>query len=136
MGTKTIWITERDKKRLIDLVKDIRELERTGGLPQLQAQLDQARVVAPNEIPEDVVTMNCFVRLLDTGTREETECWLRFSPDSRTASRVVPILSELGIALLGNKEGDIIEWSDQSGKRRSKILEIIFQPERLGNYEL
>jgi hypothetical protein len=40
------------------------------------------------------------------------------------------------VALLGNKEGDIIEWSGQSGKRRSKILEIIFQPERLGNYEL
>ena len=136
MNTKAIWITERDKKRLMDLVKGIRRLEKTGELPQLQAQLDQARVVAPSEIPEDVVTMNCFVRLLDTGTCEETECWLRFSPDSRTASRVVPILSELGIALLGNKEGDIIEWSDQLEKRKSKILEIIFQPERLGNYEL
>jgi regulator of nucleoside diphosphate kinase len=120
----------------MDLVRGIRRLEKTGELPHLQAQLDQARVVAPNEIPEDVVTMNCFVRLLDTGTRDETECWLRFSPGSRTASRVVPILSELGIALLGSKEGDIIEWSDQSGKRRSKIVEIIFQPERLGNHEL
>lgn len=136
MSAKAIWITERDKKRLADLVKEIRELERTGGLPQLQAHLDQAKVVAPNEIPEDVVTMNCFVRLLDVDTQEETECWLRFSADSKPACRVVPILSELGIALLGNKEGDTIEWSDQSGKRRSQILEIIFQPERLGNYDL
>ncbi len=136
MNTKAIWITERDKKRLTDLVKEIRELERTGGLPQLQAQIDQARVVAPNEIPEDVVTMNCFVRLSDVDTKEETECWLRFSADPKPACRVVPILSELGIALLGNKEGDIIEWSDGSGERRSKIVEIIFQPERLGNYDL
>jgi transcription elongation GreA/GreB family factor len=88
--------------------------------------LDQARVVAPSEIPEDVVTMNCLARLLDTDTWEETECWLRFSPDARTVCRVAPILSEIGTALLGSKEGDIIEWSDQSGKRKSKILEIIF----------
>ncbi len=43
-----------------------------------------------------------------------------------------PRLSDLGIALLGSHEGDAVERSGPSGKRRSKIVEIVYQPERLG----
>jgi regulator of nucleoside diphosphate kinase len=136
MGAKAIWITEHDKKRLLDLIQDIKELDRNGGLSKLEAQLGHARVVRSKEIPEDVVTMNCVVRLLDPDTLEETDHWLRFSTDEKSSSRVIPILSNLGIALLGSREGDSIEWSSPSGKRKSKIIEIVYQPERLGNFEL
>lgn len=133
---KAIWITEHDKRRLINLIKEIKEPEAVGGLQQLRIRLDDARVVEPKGIPEDVVTMNCIVRLREPVTLEETEYWLRFSAGSKPGSRVVPILSDLGIALLGSREGDTLEWADQSGRRTSKIVQIVYQPERLGNYEL
>lgn len=136
MSAKDIWITERDKKRLNTLLRDIRELERTGGLSELETQLNQAKVVRSNEIPPNIVTMNCVVRLRDIDTQNETDCWLRFSAEIMSPARAVPILSELGTALLGSREGDTVEWSDGSRKRRSMIVEIIYQPERLGNYEL
>jgi len=45
-------------------------------------------------------------------------------------------LTDLGIALLGSDQGDVIEWSEPSGKRKGRVVEIMYQPERLGNNEL
>jgi regulator of nucleoside diphosphate kinase len=136
MVVKTIWITEKDNIRLRNLIKDANGPEMAEGLRELEMQLDRARVVGSNQIPENVVTMNCVVRLRDPDSFQEWECWLRFSTEPKTSSHVVPILSTLGIALLGSKEGDIIEWTSPSGKKRSEVVEIVYQPERLGNYEL
>jgi regulator of nucleoside diphosphate kinase len=133
---KPIWITQLDKKRLASLIRNAGEPGRTEATEKLEVRLAQARVLRSREIPEDLVTMNCLVRLRDPDTLEETEYWLTFSVDSRSPGRAVPILSDLGMALLGSREGDAIEWSGPSGKRRSEIVEIVYQPERLGNYEL
>ncbi len=133
---KPIWITELDKRRLDHLIRNAGGSERTEMLERLEAQLAQATVLRSREIPEDLVTMNCLVHLRDDGTLEEAERWLRFSTDSRSPSRAVSIFSDLGVALLGRREGDTIEWSDLSGERRAKIVEVVYQPERLGNYEL
>lgn len=132
---KAIWITEHDKKRLSGLIRGIKDPEQVGGLQQLQMRLNEARVVESREIPEDVVTMNCLVRLCDPDTLEETESWLRFSAESKSGSQVVPILSDLGIALLGSREGDSIEWDSPSGRKTNRIVQIVYQPERVGNYD-
>lgn len=133
---KTIWITENDNNRLRNLIKGAGGFELAEGLWELETQLDRARVVGSGQIPENVVTMNCFVRLRDPDTLRECECWLRFSAEAKTPGQTVPILSNLGIALLGSKEGDTVEWTSPSGKKRSEVVEIVYQPERLGNYEL
>ncbi len=134
-GVKSIWITEYDRERIGNLIEDIKENKAARGLQELEAKLDRARIVKPQEIPENVVTMNCLVKLHDLDTDEETEYWLRFSRRC-SESRVVAILSDLGIALLGGREGDTIEWSHPQGRRRAEIVEVVYQPERLGNYEL
>lgn len=134
--TKTIWITEKDNNRLRNLTKESGGPESAEALRELETQLDRARVVDSRQIPENVVTMNCFVRLRDPDSLQECECWLRFSAEAKTSTHVVPIVSNFGIALLGSKEGDVIEWTSPSGKKRREIVEIVYQPERLGNYEL
>jgi regulator of nucleoside diphosphate kinase len=42
----------------------------------------------------------------------------------------------MGVALLGYRVNDIIEWPVPGGVLRIKVLEILFQPEVSGNYEL
>jgi regulator of nucleoside diphosphate kinase len=133
---KTVLITDYDKERLMEMIRDVRELERNGGLQKLEVQLEQAKIVGPREIPEDVVTMNSLIKLRDLDTLKESECWVRFSRESELFNSIIPILSDLGIALLGSREGDTVEWRGPSGKKRSKIVEIVYQPERLGNFEL
>lgn len=52
------------------------------------------------------------------------------------AGKAVSILASIGIALIGYREGDVLEWELPAGKVKIQIDEIIYQPERLGNYDL
>ena len=138
MGEKRILITEHDLKRLQSLVEAARsgESEDKRNADRLEKKLTRAKVVGSRQIPENVVTMNSWIQLLHLDSSEKTECWLRFPTDEASFPKAVSILTDLGIALLGSREGDVIEWSGPSGKRTSRIVEIMYQPERVGNTEL
>ncbi|MBP7528911.1 MAG: GreA/GreB family elongation factor, partial [Syntrophorhabdaceae bacterium] len=41
-----------------------------------------------------------------------------------------------GTALIGSREKDIVERQVPAGKKRMEILEIIYQPEREGKYDV
>jgi regulator of nucleoside diphosphate kinase len=47
----------------------------------------------------------------------------------RTSANTLSVLAPLGTALLGYRAGDIIEWAVPRGKRRLKVLEVMYQPE-------
>lgn len=138
MAKEGIVISDSDQKRLRGL---IRSAERRGSeekqvIEKLEAALRTAVVLRSPRIPDDVVTINSCVRLRDTETGQEEEVWLRFTDEKEESSQLCPVMSELGVALLGSKLDDVVEWSEAAGKRRSKIIEIVYQPERLGNYEV
>jgi regulator of nucleoside diphosphate kinase len=137
MERRAIVISDADEKRLKAL---IRRAEQSGSndksvLEKLEAALRGAVLLRPSKIPNDVVTINSCVRLLDIDSGQEEEVWLRLASD-KEALQSCPVLSDLGVTLLGNKLGDVVEWSGSTGRRRSKIIEIVYQPERLGNYEV
>lgn len=129
-----VWVTENDMNRLRPLLKTAAKRDRTAALISvLENKLRRARIINSTDVPHDVVTMNSFVRLLDFDGLEESGCWLRFPESAKMPSRDISILSDLGVALLGSKEGESIEWVSSSGRRKGRIVEIVYQPERLGN---
>ena len=138
MSKDDILITENDLKRLQPLVEAVRfgKLKETWLADRLEKKLGHAKVVRSGQAPENVVTTNSWIQLLHLDSSEKTECWLRFPTDEASFPKAVSILTDLGIALLGSREGDVIEWSGPSGKRTSRIVEIMYQPERVGNTEL
>jgi regulator of nucleoside diphosphate kinase len=138
MSKKRIFITENDLKRLQSLVGAARsgESEDERNVDILANELTRAKVVRSRQIPENVVTMNSWIQLFHLDSSEKTDCWLRFPAEEGSSLKAVSVLTDLGIALLGSREGDVIEWSGPSGKRKSRVVEIVYQPERLGNYEL
>ena len=138
MGEKRILITEHDLKRLQSLVEAARsgESEDKRNADILEKKLRRAKVVRSRQIPENVVTMNSWIQLLHLDSSEKTECWLRFPAEEGSSPKAVSVLTDFGIALLGSGEGDVVEWSGSSGKRKCRIVEIMYQPERLGNNEL
>jgi regulator of nucleoside diphosphate kinase len=126
-----IYITESDMERLRRLIEGLRNA--ATGSPNVEAleeELDRAEVVAPDQIPADVVTMGSEVRLkdLDTG---KVMVYRVVYPNSRSegSSDNVSVLAPLGTALLGYRAGDIIEWPVPRGIRRLKVLKVLFQPE-------
>ena len=80
-----IYITEFDSRRLRELINVAAEFgdKRTlQYLDELSDELDQADLVRPEEIPNDVITMNSTFRLQDLDNGEEAVYSLVFPADA------------------------------------------------------
>ena len=138
MTEKVIYITNSDKKRLKQLIRDARAFgsEHEIYLEKLEGELNRGKVVKSKEIPKDVITMNSKVRLKDLATREEMIYSLVFPDSADPDQNKISILAPIGTALLGYKVGDVIEWKVPAGLRKLKVLEVLYQPEAAGDYHL
>jgi regulator of nucleoside diphosphate kinase len=135
MGSdKTIYVTQPDVVRLERLLA---MSKRTDNLEALEEELSRASIVASEEIPANVVTMNSKVRFRDEVTGEESDVTLVYPQHSDVNEGKVSILAPVGSALLGLSIGQAIEWPMPNGKTRSlKIVSVLFQPEAAGQYDL
>lgn len=125
-----IYITEMDKARLQDLI----ELEQGPATVELEHELERAIVVAPQSVAPDVVTMNSRVLLhLDD---EEMEAVLVYpqAVDQRPGN--ISVLSDLGAAILGYREGGSLDWIVSDRTRRIVIDKVLYQPEASGDFHL
>lgn len=135
MKKREIYITRSDLERLRSLI-GVPSGPQAPYLERLKKELDQATIIESKKVPGDVVTMNSIVRVRDMDTGEEQAFILAFPGKTGVKVKTVSILAPMGIALIGYREGDILEWDLPSGTVRVQIMEIIYQPERMGNYEL
>lgn len=138
MSDKVIIITGLDRQRLIDLILDAQagEYRRSIYLENLRGELDRAQIVAPEEVPADVITMNSKVVLLDLDSGEQETYTLVYPEHADTAQGKISILAPIGTAMLGYRVGDEFEWEVPAGKRRLKVEKLLYQPEAAGDYEL
>ncbi|KAA0217043.1 MAG: hypothetical protein DYG94_01915 [Leptolyngbya sp. PLA3] len=99
---------------------------------RLRALMGQAALVEPQHVPPDVVTMNSRVLVRYPGD-EEPEAFDLAYPDS--AGDGLSVLSPLGAALLGAREGAVVECAGGRVSRRVTVERIVYQPERAGHFD-
>lgn len=135
-AAKDIYITEHDMVRLSKLIEVMTDRDRAGKpyIDKLDEELDRANVVEPRDMPADVITMNSTVRLLDLGSGEELIYSLVFPGLANPDNNAISVLAPIGTALLGYREGDVIEWRVPAGIKRLRVLEVLYQPERAGHF--
>lgn len=136
---ETIWVTKTDLQRLGNLI----ELVRNQGARQLYQYIDKleeklkyAEVAASEKIPSNIITMRSKVRLKDLDTGEETVYSLVFPTEAKSEEGKLSILSPLATAIFGYRLGDTVEFQAPLKLRRLKVLEILYQPESAGDYNL
>lgn len=137
MATRDIFITDHDMRRLQKLIEVMTDRDKQSKpyIDKLEEELDRAHVIEPNQIPPDVITMNSKVRLQDLDSGEEIIYALVFPGRANADENAISILAAIGTALLGYREGDVIEWDVPAGTRRLKVLEVMYQPERAGDFQ-
>ena len=135
MAERDIFITEEDHEKLMQLIEGARQHRRKdlAHIEQLDAELERAHLVASDEIPPDVVTMNSQVVLRDLDTGGEIVLTLVFPRDANVDQQRVSVLAPLGTAILGYRGGDIIEWQMPGGTRRLEVERVLYQPEAAVN---
>jgi len=138
MEERIIYITEYDLKRLRELIRDAKRIDRRRNeyLDSLEAELSRGKVVASNEVPPDVVTMNSRVHLVDLDTHEEMISTLVFPQDADITQSKISVLAPIGTAMLGYRVGDTFTWQVPDGVRRLQVKELLYQPEASGDYHL
>ena len=134
-----IWLAAHDYNRLRTLLSELMRQSRgmQAGAETLEEILDLARVVHPDKVPGNVVTMNSRVLFEDVRTREQGTVTVVYPADADPASGSISVLSPVGAALLGECEGNEVELPLPHGQtRRIRIDNVLYQPEAQGNFAL
>lgn len=133
MDKPTIIISEQDLNRLETMLEHQSKLTPT--MEHLEDELARANVVAPQDVPVNVVTMNARVLVTIAPDTSPTEITLVYPHDFRGDKGQVNVLAPIGAAILGLSEGQEIEWPQPDGHlMKVKIERVLYQPEREGNY--
>ena len=126
----------------IDRIRGFLELATVGGaeryrsLVGLKQKLASSAILAPEEMPPDVVTMNSRIRVNDITNGSTVLVTLVFPQDADYKQQKVSLLAPLGAALLGRYAGEELSYDAPGGSTKIVIEEIVYQPEAAKEYSL
>lgn len=102
-------------------------------LDGLRQELDRATICEPEEMPDNVITMNSRARFRELPDGREYELTLVYPRDASQDGSKVSIFSPAGSALLGLSVGQSIDWTTEDGRSiHLEVLEVTRQPEADG----
>lgn len=90
----------------------------------LLSELDRAKLCRPDQLPEDVVAMNCRVTYRIDGGEAESR-FLVYPEDYTLYGGQIPVLSAVGAALIGLRVGDAMPYRTPDGAEHSVLVERI-----------
>ncbi len=111
---------------IYDLIKDhIRRKKATVEEEEaLKIQLKKSKQVTRKNLPMNVVTVDAKVIVKNTVTNEE-ELYTFVAPDkAKRRNNTVSILSTMGLALVGCKVGDVINWNFNNEQKQLEIISV------------
>lgn len=91
---------------------------------RLTAELRNAKQVLRRELPDDVVTVNKVVTIKDHTENSENEYIFVSSNRAKPKKNKYSILSDVALATVGYKVGDVIDWPFEGGDRKIEILKV------------
>lgn len=132
IGTKNNKMIQETQQEILlttgvyDLIKDhIRRKKTTLEEEEvLLKQLKKAKQVTRKNLPLDVVTVDAKVTIKNTVTNEE-EVYTFVGPDrAKRRNNTESILSTMGLALVGCKIGDVINWNFNGEDKQMEIMNV------------
>ena len=102
----------------------------------LRQRIRKARVVSPNDVPRNVVTMNSRLVLRNLNSGESITCTLAYPQELDLRRQQVSVATPLGANMLGKRVGQIVHWPAGAKVRRLRIQQVLYQPEAAGDYHL
>lgn len=129
----SLIVSSRDLARLEALL-DTPALRRLPAALALLDELNRAEVRAPDEMPDNVVTMHSRVECEDELTGEHHRLTLVYPHEANVETGRVSVLAPVGSALLGLSIGQTIDWHAPGNRPlRLRVTGIRYQPEASGD---
>jgi regulator of nucleoside diphosphate kinase len=102
----------------------------------LEIEIERAKRIEPRKIKPNVVTMNSDVEVIDIDAERMMKFKLVYPEEADFKTGKLSVLSPLGSALIGYREGDEVEFSVPAGMKKVRIGKILYQPEADGEFSL
>ena len=133
-----IIINRLDYARIKKSINDAKQFRSISNdeAEKLLKELDSAKIVEPEAIPSNVVTMNSIVKLSFQNNNKQIQVQIVYPEQANVKENKISIFSPIATALIGYKVNDEIEWIVPAGLTKIRIDEIIYQPEAAGDYDL
>ncbi|HHX8506063.1 TPA: nucleoside diphosphate kinase regulator [Vibrio diabolicus] len=126
----SIYISSLDMNRITALLDKMPNI--AAELVDLEAELDRATVLEPEQMPDNVVTMNSTVEFKFAG-EDRTMTKTLVYPSELKSSDDISIFAPVGSALIGLSVGQKLEWPMPNNQVKTiEIVDITYQPERCG----
>ncbi|KFF24058.1 GreA/GreB family elongation factor [Chryseobacterium vrystaatense] len=111
---------------IYDAIKDTLRRKKVSILEEkrLTEELRKAKQVLRRDLPEDVVTVDRKVTIKDHTQDFEHEYIFVASAKAKPAKNKHSILSDIALATVGYKVGDVIDWPFKEGERKIEILKV------------
>jgi len=122
-------------KKCINDAKQFKSISNTEA-EKLLTELNSAKIVEPQAIPSNVVTMNSIVKLSFLNSNKQVQFQIVYPDQANFKESKISIFSPIATALIGYKVGDKIEWIVPAGLTQLKIDEIVYQTESVGDFDL
>ena len=101
----------------------------------LQDELSHGEIVNPEEIPDNVVSMNSQIQFTDLMRNQQMVRTLVYPHSLGNPEDAISIMAPIGASLLGVKVGDTIDWPLPNRQAtRLRVDAILWQPEREKQY--
>lgn len=135
---KKVTLTKNDYTRIYKTITDAKNSKtiNSNEAEKLLSELSKAEIVPSEKIDKDVVTMNSEVKLFFENTQKEQSFKIVYPQDANLKENKISIFSPIATALIGYKIGDEIEWIVPGGMTKIKIVDLIYQPEAAGDFDL
>ena len=126
MTDRSIIVADGDMDRLTRLVRALKySLFRDPQQVELLDQtLESADVRPLGRVPRDVIRMNSRVRVLDLDARQKELYTLVFPEEANISRGLISVLAPIGIALLGHRQGDVVEARVPGGTRMLRVEQV------------
>lgn len=117
-------ISETDYKTIYSLIQDLSPSQRSKEVGQLQQELNSALRVADEKMEEDIIRLNSYFEVEDLTSGKTFRLRLVLPKFADVTQQKISILSPLGVALIGFKEGMKIDWVLPGGPKKLQILKV------------
>lgn len=121
---KKIIVTERDYALISRFINYNPKNLSYYAYSRLVDELKEANIVAGDKTPQGVIGLNSEVMLYENTLGKELKITLVLPSKVNPKNNMVSIFSPLGVALIGYREGDSVEWEVHGSIRKYKILQV------------
>ena len=97
---------------------------RSKEMNDLKTELDRANIVDNHKVADDIIQLNSIFTAKELNIQKTWTFTLVLPQRANIKEQKISVLSPLGIAMIGFKQGTIINWALPGGVKKIEILNV------------